>query len=96
MLCILAPEMALGKPRVESQKRAFFDSLKLDGTRFKKSKPELAQTARDVKSRTLGSMLSVLSYDSVKTSVTRAASVRVTKREKKTVRAQDIFTDPNP
>lgn len=95
MFCILGPEMVLGEPLQAPRKRQLFDGA---GRKAKKIRWKLPERPGDVGHHTLGSVFSGLSYSSVKSSVTaRAASVKITKRERKVpMRAQDIFThSPN-
>lgn len=86
--------MALGDPLHAPRKRQLFDNT--PGGKTKKIRWKLPERPGDVKHHTLGSVFSGLSYNSVKSSVARAASVKVTRREKRVMRAQDIFAhDPN-
>lgn len=89
MFCILGPEMGLGDPQVAGRTlRSRFSSSKLkDSMQGDHERPSQNHSRGH---RTLGSLFSS-NYDSVKSSVKRATSVRVTKRERKITRAQDIF-----
>lgn len=92
--CVLGPEMALGDPPSPAPRD-------LTGTTC--NSPEMGSLQRwkrtmlpklsGVKQRGLGSVFSGLSYNSFKSSMKRGASVKVTRRERKIVRAQDIFAD---
>lgn len=93
MFCILAPEMGLGDPLRAPRKRQLFDD---PGGKTKKIRWKLPEKPTGAKHHTLASVFSGLGYSSVKSSVARAATVKVTKKERRVMRAQDIFThDPN-
>lgn len=86
MLWILGPEMGFGNHQTARRTlRSRFSSNKL-----KEQIQPIHPSPDHPKHWTLGSIFST-NYDSVKSSVKRATSVRVTKRERKIVRAQDIF-----
>ncbi|KAJ4424701.1 hypothetical protein N0V82_000629 [Gnomoniopsis sp. IMI 355080] len=89
MFCILGPEMGLGDPQLAGRTlRSRFSSSKLkDSMQVNQENPS---PDRSRGHRTLGSLISY-NYGSVKSSVKRATSVRVTKRERKITKAQDIF-----
>lgn len=87
MFCILGPEMSLGDPQFAGRSlRSRFSSNKL-----KDSIQCIPQKRDQSGHRSLGSIISS-NCDSVRSSVRRATSVRVTKRERKIVRAHDIFS----
>ncbi|KAJ4391239.1 hypothetical protein N0V93_004856 [Gnomoniopsis smithogilvyi] len=89
MFCILGPEMGLGDPQLAGRTlRSRFSSNKLkDSTQAAHERPGLERP--DMR-RNLSSIFSS-NYDSIKSSVKRATSVRVTKRERRITKAQDIF-----
>lgn len=91
MFCILAPEMALGEPMPAPRRWELpFNKPKSE---TKRMRSRLPPRPSGVKHLTLGSVFSGFNYHSVKSSIAKPASVKITRRERKMMRAQDIFVD---
>lgn len=88
---MLGPEMTLGG--TASVTRGFLGRLDGYTKRLKRIKSALPQKSDESRHGTVGSRFP-FKYDSVKSSILGNQSVRITRRERKVVRAQDIFKDP--
>lgn len=89
MFCILGPEMGLGDPQLAGRTlRSRFSS-----NRLKDSMQAIHERPDQDRPWARGTLSSIFSsnYGSVKSSMKRATSVRVTKRERRITKAQDIF-----
>lgn len=92
MFCILAPEMAVGEALPAPRRWELpFNKPRAETKRMKSRLPPRPSGGKHL---TLGSVFSGFNYRSVKSSViAKPASVRITRRERKMMRAQDIFVD---